>query len=111
MKLKSDIVDSVSTVTGLDNKITSKAVTAVFATILDSLAKGESVMITNFGTFSVEAKKPRKVKNPRTGAVDTVNARNVPTFHFSEKVRISFRDEKQQEFITTEATQNADNKC
>ena len=48
----------------------SEAVTlvdAIFASIKERLARGEKVMITNFGTFQVVDRAPRKGINPATG--------------------------------------------
>lgn len=112
MKRKSDIVDNVSKLTQLDEKDASRAVTAVFATILDSLANEESVMITNFGTFEVKCKQGHKAKDPRTSETVYVDSHMHPSFRFSEGIRLSFRDNNYQKYkIATEATDNADNEC
>ena len=111
MKRKSDIVDNVSKLTNLSEKDASKAVTAVFATILDSLANEESVMITNFGTFEVKCKQGYNAKDPRTAQTVYVGTHLHPSFHFSEGIRLSFRDNNYSKYkITTEAN-NADNEC
>lgn len=112
MKRKSDIVDNVSKLTNLSEKDASKAVTAVFATILDSLAQEESVMITNFGTFEVKTKQGYEARDPRTSKSIHVNTHLHPSFRFSEGIRISFRDNDYSKYkITTEADDNADNEC
>ncbi len=42
-------------------------VDSIFAAIKDGLARGEKVMITNFGTFHVVNRAPRQGINPATG--------------------------------------------
>lgn len=111
MKRRSDIVDAVSKQTNLDAKVASKAVTAVFATILDSLASEESVMITNFGTFEVKEKRGYDAKDPRTQETVRVDTHLHPSFRFSEGIRLSFRDNKQSKYIITTEADNADNEC
>lgn len=111
MKKKSDIVENVSKLTGIDNKVANKLVTAVFATILDSLASEESVMITNFGTFEVKYKKGHNAKDPRTQQSVYVDTHLHPSFHFSESIRLSFRDNKQSKYIITTEADHASNEC
>ena len=42
-------------------------VDAIFTAVKDRLARGEKVMITNFGTFQVVQRAPRQGINPSTG--------------------------------------------
>lgn len=44
-----------------------KLVDGVFAALKDFLKAGVSVTISNFGTFSIQARSPRKARNVRTG--------------------------------------------
>lgn len=54
-----EIVDRVSTVTGLEREDVDKVVKAAFREIVESLARGESVRIWGFGTFSVASSRDR----------------------------------------------------
>ena len=44
------------------------------------LKKGEDVVITGFGTFTVAKRAARKARNPQTGATVKVPATKVPRF-------------------------------
>lgn len=48
--------------------------------IKDSLGKGVKVNITGFGSFTIEARKGRDGRNPRTGAAVRIPACNVIKF-------------------------------
>ena len=46
----------------------------------DALAKGESVQLIGFGTFSVKERAAREGRNPRTGEVVKIKAAKAPAF-------------------------------
>lgn len=56
------------------------AVDCMLKTITNALKKGESVTIPKFGTFKVQKREKRQGRNPRTGEVVTIKAKNVPKF-------------------------------
>lgn len=55
--------------------------------IRDTLAKGETVEIRNFGKFKVKEKNPRIGRNPRTGEEAVVKERRVVAFRPSKHFR------------------------
>jgi integration host factor subunit alpha len=62
-------------------------VESFFEVIKDELAKGNDVMISGFGKWSVNKKNARVVRNPKTGEKITLDARKVVTFRGGEKLR------------------------
>ena len=62
------------------NKAAKEAVKVFLNGIRDSLKRGEKVVITGFGTFSVRSRKQRKGRNPKTGEAITISARKAPGF-------------------------------
>ncbi|OGW84675.1 MAG: integration host factor subunit beta [Omnitrophica bacterium RIFCSPLOWO2_01_FULL_45_10] len=48
--------------------------------ITDSLSKGETVELRNFGVFKVKSRKPRIGRNPKTGSVVPIPERKVVSF-------------------------------
>jgi integration host factor subunit alpha len=62
-------------------------VEAFFATISDSLAQGEPVKLSGFGSFMVRSKNERPGRNPRTGEAIPVKARHVVTFKAGQKLK------------------------
>lgn len=111
MKRKSDLVNTVSELTGLDEKVASKAVTAVFNAILDSLACEESVMITNFGKFDVKQRGGFEMNDIHSKSKVFVDTRSVPKFTFADSVRVSFRDNQQSKYVINTEANHADNEC
>jgi integration host factor subunit beta len=51
------------------------------------LVKGETIEIRGFGTLAVKKRKSRVARNPKTGKVVQVPAREVPVFKPSKQLR------------------------
>src|SRR3954463_8834556 len=70
---------------------TKEIVQWTFEAIIATLVKEGRIELRNFGVFEVKQRKPRKARNPRTGAAVSVEAKNVVTFQpektMKEKVR------------------------
>lgn len=77
---KSELVASVAEQAGLTKKDAEKAVNAIFASVQDTLVKGEKVQIIGFGTFEVRTRAARKGRNPQTGKPLNIPASNNPVF-------------------------------
>ena len=67
-----------------------RAVSGVFDIIEESVAGGEAVVLTGFGSFSVKERAARVARNPQTGEPIEISAKRVPTFRvgkaFKDKV-------------------------
>ena len=77
---KGDLVETVFNKLGGTKKAAEEAVETVFDTITKSLAKGDEVAISGFGTFLTKKRQARTARNPRTGASVDVPAMQVPKF-------------------------------
>jgi nucleoid DNA-binding protein len=70
---------------------TKEIVQWTFDAIIETLVEEGRIELRNFGVFEVKQRKPRKARNPRTGARVDVEAKNVVTFQpgkeMEEKVR------------------------
>ena len=84
---KIDIIDSVCEQFGIPKKDCVRIVESLLDIIKDDLDKGNDVMISGFGKWSVKAKKARKGRNPKTGKAMTIVARKVVTFKPSHVLR------------------------
>jgi nucleoid DNA-binding protein len=84
---KQEIVDQVSTATGLTKVETEAVMNGVMATIINSLARNERVELRGFGSFGVKHRLPKKARNPGTGEAIYLPERYVPTFKPSKKMR------------------------
>ena len=77
---KKDLVELVAKKGNLTNKAAREAVAAFLNGVRDSLKRGEKVVITGFGTFSVRKRAARPGRNPKTGEKITIQARKAPGF-------------------------------
>ena len=62
-------------------------VESVIDIIKEEVSKGNEVLISGFGKWSVKKKNARVGRNPKTGKTMTIDARKVVTFKSSEKLR------------------------
>ncbi len=84
---KIEIIESVYEHLGIPKKDCIRIVESLFEIIKNKLGKGEDVMISGFGKWSVKAKKKRKGRNPQTGEALTIDARKVVSFKPSNVLR------------------------
>lgn len=77
---KKDLIELVSKKGNLTHKAAKEAVGAFLNGIRDSLKRGEKVVITGFGTFSIRRRAARPGRNPKTGEKITITARKAPGF-------------------------------
>ena len=70
---------------------TAKDVELVVKIILDALssalAQGERIEIRGFGSFSLNHRRPRQGRNPRTGEIVPVPAKRLPQFKAGKDLR------------------------
>lgn len=77
---KRDLIEVVAKKANLTSKAARDSVQVFITTIRDSLKRGEKVVITGFGTFSVRKRAARPGRNPKTGEKITLAARKAPGF-------------------------------
>ncbi|MGC9610890.1 MAG: HU family DNA-binding protein [Minisyncoccia bacterium] len=78
---KIELVEAVMKQTGLETKKQAEMVVeAVFDTIVKTLARGEEVAITGFGSFRVAKRAARMGVNPKTGEKIQIAASIKPKF-------------------------------
>ena len=78
---KAGLVEAVMKAAGFETKVhAEKAVEAVFDTIVKTMARGEEVAITGFGTFRVAKRAARQGRNPKTGETIQIKASTKPKF-------------------------------
>ncbi len=84
---KQDIINDVSSSTGLTKLETEIIMNGVMRTIINSLANNERVELRGFGTFGIKHRMPKKARNPGTGEPVYLPERYVPTFKPSKLMR------------------------
>ncbi|TGE34081.1 HU family DNA-binding protein [Desulfosporosinus sp. Sb-LF] len=77
---KAELVSAVAEKADMSKKDAEKAVSAVFATIEESLAQSEKVQLVGFGTFEVKERAERTGRNPQTKETILIPAAKVPGF-------------------------------
>jgi DNA-binding protein HU-beta len=76
---------------GVTKAAAEKALDGCLAGIRTSLRKGEPVTLVGFGTFVVQRRKPRRGRNPRTGAMIAIAGAKVPRFRPSRALKNALR--------------------
>ncbi len=85
---RSQLIDSVAEGSGLSKAEAQRALDAVIDTITTSVANGEKVSLTGFGTFELRERAARTGRNPQTGEQMEIRASKSPAF----KPGKSFKD-------------------
>lgn len=88
---KTQLIDSVAEKAGLTGKQAGEAVNAVLNTIQESLAGGESVTITGFGTFEVRERQAREGVRPGTTERIQIPASKYPAFKAGKGLKDSVK--------------------
>lgn len=77
---KKDIVIKVSNDTNLTQIDVKKIVQRMLDVVVESLERGETVELRNFGVFKVKSRRGRLGRNPRTGEEVAVPEKKVVVF-------------------------------
>ena len=77
---RADLTESVYRNIGLSRNESSELVEAVLEEICACLEVGEEVKLSSFGTFSVQSKRERVGRNPKSGIEAVITSRRVLSF-------------------------------
>ena len=72
---RADLGARIVEATGWSRAASDRALRSMLAAVRAALKRGESVTLVGFGTFSVARRRPRTIRNPRTGHPATVVGR------------------------------------
>ena len=84
---RADLTEAVYQEVGLTRKESARLVESVLEEISSTLARGESVKVSSFGTFSVRDKAERIGRNPKTGEEVPILPRRVLIFRASHVLK------------------------
>lgn len=90
---KQRIARQISEAQGVPLAEALQRVEAVLDSIKQRMARGEKVMVTNFGTFEVVDRAPRRGINPASGERITIAAHRSVVFHPAPRMRDEIADE------------------
>jgi integration host factor subunit alpha len=82
-----ELYDAVYRKVGLSRSESPSLVELVLKEITDSVAKGETVKLSSFGTFTVRKKGKRMGRNPKTGIAVPISPRRVFIFEASPIIK------------------------
>ncbi|NMB91379.1 HU family DNA-binding protein [candidate division WWE3 bacterium] len=85
--VKTDLIAKVADMAGMTKVDANKAIDAIAESIQASLAKGEKVTWTGFGTFEVRNRAARMGRNPQTGAPLHIPASKTPAFKSGKSLK------------------------
>ncbi|MCR1809059.1 HU family DNA-binding protein [Haploplasma modicum] len=77
---KTELLAVVAMKTEMTQKDVNLVVDTLINTITETLASGEKVVVTGFGTFEVRTRVERTGKNPRNGELIVVPEQKSPAF-------------------------------
>jgi integration host factor subunit alpha len=84
---KAQIAEMIAERNGYPLNKSVNTVETLIEIIKRGLENGDDVLISGFGKFCVRKKRPRRGRNPATGAELMLDARKVVTFKCSGKLR------------------------
>ena len=84
---KAELVEEVSTDTGISKNHTAIIVDGMIDAVCRALSEGKHLEIRGFGTFKVRERRARRARNPRSGTEVMVPAKLVPVFKPSKELR------------------------
>ena len=77
---KSELIEVATKEAAISKAAAGKALDAMVGAITKAVAKGDSVTLVGFGTFSASKRAARSGRNPQTGATLKIAATTVPKF-------------------------------
>ncbi len=86
---KPELIDAISSKTGLTKIKSAEAIDAFVETITESLKKGDSVLLVGFGMFKPNQKQARTGRNPKTGAEINISAKKSVSFAAGKTLKAS----------------------
>lgn len=84
---KADIVERIQNKMGFNAKTSSEMLETVLDIMKSTLGSGEKIKIASFGNFEIKHKADRRGRNPQTGEVIAISARQILTFKPSNVLR------------------------
>ena len=89
---RADLSESVFQEVGLSRNESSDLVETILSEVVEALARGESVKISSFGSFTVRDKGQRVGRNPKTGVEVPITPRRVIGFDYAALKTELFRE-------------------
>ncbi|MGI6359769.1 MAG: HU family DNA-binding protein [Acholeplasmatales bacterium] len=88
---KTELIAVVAERAEVTKKEAELVLAALVDTVAETLASGEKVVITGFGTFEVRDRVARKGRDPRTGKPIRIPAQKTPAFRAGKGLKDAVR--------------------
>ena len=86
---KAELIEKVAKDTMVSKADAGRVVGSVIDSVTRALAKGETVTLVGFGTFSVGNRAARQGRNPQTGESIRIPASKSPRFKAGKALRVA----------------------
>jgi integration host factor subunit beta len=97
---KRDLINEVAhQFPGFSRRDAEVVVNSVFESMTDALSRDERVEIRGFGSFVVKHRQARAGRNPKTGAVVSVEAKRVPFFKVGKELKLRMLAPRSRRFL------------
>jgi integration host factor subunit beta len=90
--LKSDLIEKIAKELNINYDLAQLAISAIFDTMSEALAKGEGIEIRGFGSFTIRHYTGRDGRNPKTGEIVSVPPRKKPFFKVGKELKNRVND-------------------
>ncbi|MBL8587931.1 MAG: integration host factor subunit alpha [Methylobacteriaceae bacterium] len=94
---RADLAEAIHPVLKLPRRDCAVLVDQVIGEIVETLAAGEEVKLSGFGTFQIRAKAERMGRNPKSGAPAAITPRRVVVFRASRVMKATLSSRAQAE--------------
>ncbi len=84
---KADLVDKIAEKGGMTKITAERVLNAFLLAVEDALVKDGKLMLTGFGSFSVDTRKARKGRNPRTGEEIEIPESKIVKFRVGKQLK------------------------
>lgn len=84
---KAELIETIAQRTGLAKRTAREAVNTIFAAVAKSVAEGNTVRVSGFGSFVARARKASTRINPQTGQRLNVPSKAVPSFRAGRELK------------------------
>ncbi len=91
--LKTELVALIAERVGLTQRQASECVASFVEQVTNALARGEKVSLVGFGSFAIKHTAKRAGRNPQTGEVISISARNTPGFKAGSALKLTINGE------------------
>ena len=85
---KAQLIDAMADNSGLSKADSKRALDGFISATTDALKKNDRISLVGFGSFSISARSARKGRNPKTGAVIQIAAKNSVKFKAGAELSI-----------------------